>query len=105
MAIQSFALDPNAQAYSDDEIVNKVNAATAQITRAGSVAAAARPLAAGEVTNTEMAAGVAKTNLDAMSATARGYVQTSPTTGQFPIVSIERQSDGRMNVQYDDVPV
>lgn len=37
MAIQSFQLDPNAQSYTDDEIVGKVNAATANITRAGSI--------------------------------------------------------------------
>ena len=32
MAIQSFQLDPNAQAYTDDEIGGKVNAATAKVT-------------------------------------------------------------------------
>jgi len=37
MAIQSMQLDPDAQAYTDDEIVGKVNAAAADITRAGSV--------------------------------------------------------------------
>jgi len=37
MAIQSFQLDPNAVTYTDDEIVGKVNAATANITRAGSI--------------------------------------------------------------------
>lgn len=41
MAIQSFQLDPNAQSYTDDEIVGKVNAATANITRADSVDGAA----------------------------------------------------------------
>ena len=37
MAIQSFQLDPNAQSYTDDEIVGKVNSATANITRAGCI--------------------------------------------------------------------
>lgn len=37
MAIQSFQLDPNAQSYTDDEIVGKVNSATANITRADSI--------------------------------------------------------------------
>ena len=37
MALQSMQLDPNAAAYSDDEIVGKVNAATAAITRADAV--------------------------------------------------------------------
>jgi len=37
MAIQSFQLDPNAQSYTDDEIVGKINTATADITRADAV--------------------------------------------------------------------
>ena len=37
MAIQTEYLDPNAAAYTDDEIVGKVNSASANITRAGSV--------------------------------------------------------------------
>ena len=105
MATQSFTLDPNAQAYTDDEIVGKVNAASAQITRASSVAAAARPLVAGEVSNTELASGAAKANLDAMAGTSRGYVQTDPTTGQFPVLAIQRSSAGELEVDYDDVAV
>ena len=37
MAIQTMELDPNAASYTDDEIVGKVNTATANITRAGSI--------------------------------------------------------------------
>ena len=37
MAIQTEPLDPNAQSYTDDEIVGKVNTATANITRANAV--------------------------------------------------------------------
>lgn len=105
MALQSFSLDPNAQAYTDDEIVDKVNAGAAQITRAGSVAAAARPLAAGEVTSAELAATAAKANLDAMADTARGYIKTNPAAGEFKIVSIERDATGKAKVTYDDVAV
>ena len=105
MAIQTMVLDPNAAAYTDNEIVGKVNNATAQITRAGSVAAAARPLTSGEVTNTELATGVAKSNLDAMADTARGYVKTAPTTGQFKVVAVQRDSAGKLAVTYDDVAV
>lgn len=105
MAIQSFQLDPNAQAYTDDQIVGKVNTAATQITRAGSVAAAARPIAAGEVDNTTLAAGTAKSNLDAMTDVARGYIQTKPVAGQFKVVSIERTADGKQKVDYDDVAV
>ena len=105
MAIQSLVLDPNAQAYTDDEIVGKVNTATVQITRAGSVAAAARPIADAEVTSAKLDTGVAKANLDAMSDTTRGYIKTSPTTGQYKVVALERQADGKLKVEYDDVAV
>ena len=115
MAIQSFQLDPNAAAYTDDQIVGKVNAATANITRTSSVDAAARPIAAGEVDTTELAAGAvtstelgasaAKANLDAMADTARGYIQTNPQTGEFPVVAIQRDAAGLLDTDYDDVPV
>lgn len=139
MAIQSSTLDPGAQSYTDDEIVAKVNAAAAQITRANAVAAAARPIAdlevtdakiatgaiktklggeidgnklvsaslaaAAGVTNAQVAAGQAKASLDAMADTARGYIKTSPTTGQFKVVAVERQADGKYKFDFDDVPV
>lgn len=47
-AKQTMTLDPAAQSYTDDQIVGKINNATATITRASSVDAAARPIAAGE---------------------------------------------------------
>ena len=37
MAIQSMQLDPNAASYTDDEIVGKINTASANITRAGCI--------------------------------------------------------------------
>jgi len=64
MAIQSMQLDPNAASYTDNQIVDKVNSASNQITRASSVAAAARPIAGGEVGSTELAAGAIKTKLN-----------------------------------------
>ena len=139
MVIQSTVLDPNAQSYTDDQIVGKVNTATTQITRASSVAAAARPIASGEVGSTQLAAGaiktkltgevdgskltsaelaaaasiasgqvaagVAKANLDAMTDTTRGYIKTDPVAGQFKVISVERKADGKVNVKYDDVAV
>lgn len=114
MAIVSMQLDPNAASYTDDQIVAKVNTATTQITRASSIAAAARPIAAGEVgdtqlagsiPNSKLATGVAKASLDAMTDTARGYVKTNPTTGEFKVVAIHRQADGKLDVEYDNVAV
>ena len=129
-------------AYTDDQIVGKVNTATANITRASSVSAAARPIADGEVatakiatgaikaklgaeadadklvsaslaaaagvTNAQIATGQAKASLDAMTDTARGYIKTSPTTGEFKVVAIQRgtvASGAKLDVDYDDVAV
>jgi len=139
MAIQIMILDPAAQSYTDNEIVGKVNAATANITRNGSVEATARPIADSEVVAaklaagaiktklaaetdgnkltaselaaaaavaaTQIAAGQAKASLDAMADTARGYIKTDPTSGQFKVISIERRADGKQEAKYDDVPV
>ena len=139
MAIQSMTLDPAAQSYTDDQIVGKVNTATAQITRAGSVAAAARPIAASEVTATELAAGAIKTklngeadgnklvsaslaaaagvtnaqiaagqakaNLDALADLDRGYIKTSPTSGQFKVIAVERTATGLLEAKFDDQAV
>ena len=115
MVIQTMELDPNAQSYTDDEIVGKVNSAAANITRAGSVDAAARPITAGEVGGTELAAGgvdnskldanAAKDNLDALGDTARGYIKTDPAVGEFPVVSIQRNVAGKTEVDFDDVPI
>lgn len=105
MAIQTMTLDPDAQSYTDDEIVGKINTASAQITRSGAVAVAARPIGNGEITNTELASGAAKDNLDALADIARGYIKTSPTEGKFKVVAIQRDSAGKLDVTYDDVAV
>lgn len=105
MALQTMVLDPNAQSYTDDEIVGKVNTAAVTISRAGAVDAAARPIAAGEIDNSALAAGASKDNLDAMSDTGRGYIQTNPAVGEFPIVSIQRDSAGKQASTFDDVPI
>lgn len=105
MAIANMVIDPDAQSYTDDEIVDKVNAATANITRANSVDVAARPIADLEITNPKLAVGTSKANLDDMGDTDRGYIKTVPTTGQFNVISVERAVDGKLNIQYDDVPI
>ena len=147
MAKQSFQLDPNAQAYTDDEIVGKVNTATANITRASCVDAAARPIGTdeieadhikdGEIADTHIAAGAAiaksklcalnivdadvdaaagivgsklastaaKDNLDALGDTVRGYIKTDPQTGEFIVISVQRDADGKLDIDYEDVAV
>ena len=115
MVIQTVELDPNAQSYTDDEIVGKVNTAAAVINRANSVDPTARPIAAGEVGATQLAAGAvdnskldanaAKANLDALSDTSRGYIKTDPAVGEFPVVSIQRNAALKTAVDYDDVAI
>jgi hypothetical protein len=105
MAIVSMQLDPNAAVYSDNDIVSKINAASAQITRSDAVGAAARPIGSNEITSTMLASGVAKTNLDAMTDAARGYIKTAPGSGEFRVVSIQRDSTGKLDIDYDNVAV
>jgi hypothetical protein len=104
MAIQTMILDPDAVAYTDDEIIAKINAANDDITREASVSAAARPLEAGEVTNTILADGAARDNLDEMSDGNRKYVKTNPGSGEHKIISCRRNSSGNLAVDYDDIP-
>jgi hypothetical protein len=105
MAIVKISIDPNAVAMDGDAIIGKINDAgtTTTISKAGVVAAAARPIEDAEVTAAKVAAGVAKDNLDAMAATERGYIATDPASGQFVITSIERKEDGHIEFAYDDV--
>lgn len=105
MAIVSMTLDPNAVSYTDNDIISKINAASTAITRASCVSAAARPIGTNEVGNTHLVAGVAKTNLDAIADTARGYIKTAPVTGQFPIISMERDATGKLKTDYDNVAI
>ena len=87
MAIQSVELDPNAQAYTDDEIVEKVNSAAEKILA------------------TALEEGAAKANLDAMDALDRGYVQVVADVGDFIITAVKRKNNGKIEFFYDDVPV
>jgi len=107
MTKESFQLDPNAVPYTDDEIVGKINSAStgAIITRAGSVATTARPIEDAEVTDLKLSSDAAKLNLDAMDELVRGYIITDPQTGEFPVLAIQRNSTGKLDVDYDNVAV
>ena len=95
MAIQEMELDPNAAAYTDDEIVGKVNTASANITRAGSVEATARPIETGD-------GGDVRDAVIALSDAERGLVMTDPQSGEFTVVSIQRKANGKLGAKYDD---
>ena len=106
MTLASFTIDPLAEVLTGDEIVAKINTdTTTVISKASVVAAAARPIEAGEVSNTELASAAAKDNLDAIADTARGYIQTNPVSGEFPVIGIDRTALGLLEVDYDDVAI
>jgi len=129
MAKESFQLDPNAVVYSDDEIVGKVNSASANISRAGAVEAAARPIEEDEVGATELAdeayTSTEKTKLTGIDEGAkddqtgaevrdailglpdvdRKLIITDPQTGEKPILAIQRDASGKLDVDNDDVAI
>ncbi len=129
MAIASIQLDPNAATYTDDDIVGKVNTATANITRASSVAAAARPITPGEVGATELAdeayTTAEQTKLTGIESSAttdqtgtevqtailgladadRKLIKTGPQTGEFTVLTVQRDAAGKLDIGYDDVAV
>lgn len=113
MAIQEMELDPNAQTYTDDQIVGKVNAATVNITRAGSIEGTAASALdtddIGEGTSNKYDTGVPPTDLadlDSTAATKLGKaIITDPQTSEFTVVSIQRKANGNLGTKYDDVAV
>ena len=105
MTIASIVLDPAATSYTDNEVIEKINSATAGITRSNSVAAVARPIEGGEVGVTELFNGVAKENLDSMVDIERGYPKTDPQSGEYKIVSIQVDATEKLRTNYDDVPM
>jgi len=74
MAIQSMQLDPNAAAYSDNDIVDKINSASNAITRE-----------------------------DALSQDDLNIVKTNPAAGEYYVKNIHRDSSGKLDIEYDDV--
>ncbi|KKL06006.1 hypothetical protein LCGC14_2600370 [marine sediment metagenome] len=95
MVIQTVALDPNAQAYTDDEIAIKANAAPTAIDN----------IAVDSVGDAELTSTAAKDNLDALADTARGYVKTAPAVGEFPVTAVKYDAAGDVVFDYDDVPI
>ena len=121
MTKQSFSLDPNAQSYTDDEIVGKLNAATATVSRVGftdldkvsdgTTNKAYTATEQSKLTGIDEGATVDQTGADirdlilALADADRGLVITDPAGGQFKVISIERDAAGKLNVQYDDVVI
>lgn len=126
MAIEKVYLDPNAVVYTDDEIVGKVNAAVANITRVGSVEATARPIETGEVGATELAGEEFTIDEQTKLAACDEYAEVNPTAteirdsivgladddrkiiisrpliGQKKIYAVQTHSDGKQEIEQSD---
>ena len=149
MVKQSFTLDPNAQAYTDDEIVGKVNTATVNISRTDAVTSAAVDLSGkdsddlSEGTGNKYDTGAPPADLDALAdgstykkmlateQTKLGTIEDSatsdqsaqevhdlivgmaeanraipisdPQSGEFKVYAIQRDSTGKLKVEYESV--
>ena len=149
MAIASMQLDPNAVAYSDDEIVGKVNTATATVsadkiadgttnkaytgtekTKLSGVEAGATNDQSGaeiktayeaetgaynstkdsKLTGIEAGATADQTGAEVQTAILgladadRQLIKTSPASGEFYILNIQRDAAGKLDVDYESVP-
>ena len=132
MAIEKIYLDPNAQAYTDDQIVGKVNSASANITRAGCIeGTAASALTSdniGEGSSNKYDTGVPPSTTDdlsegstnkydtgvpltavqtkdaivAMDDLDRDLIISRPTVGQKKIIAIQTHSDGKQEIEQND---
>lgn len=103
MALATLTFDPTAVALTDDQHITAINAASTQITRAGSVSADARPLVAGEVGNTELSSTAAKDNLVAMPDATRGVLITRPISTEHKVFAMHRLGSGLIEIEYEDV--
>ena len=123
MAIQSMQLDPNAASYTDDEIVAKVNAATALVsadklqagttnklftataeTKLSGIAEGATPDQSGDEIITAINGGTGSiTREAALDQVSLNLVKTNPAGGEFSIRNIQRDTAGKMDIEYEDV--
>jgi hypothetical protein len=118
MGIQKVYLDPNAQSYTNDQIVDKVNAASHQVTRANAVSADSLQ----DGTTNKAYTTIEMTKLSGIQAGAqvnptaaqmrdgivgladldRTIVISRPTSGQKKIVAIQTHSDGKTEIEQND---
>lgn len=150
MAKQSFQLDPNAATYSDDEIVGKVNSASAKVTadqvedgstnkaytgteqtklsgvadnatidQTGAEIKTAYEAETNAFTDTkdtkltgiddnakiDQTGTEMQTAILALSDADRKLIKTDPQTSEFTVLAIQRDSTGKLDVDYDDVAV
>jgi len=117
-------LDPNAQAYTDDEIVGKVNAATAKVdadqlqdgtvnkaytdtekTKLIGIDEGAKVDQDGDNIIAAIDAGAASiTREDALSQADLKLVKSEPIVGEHRVNFLVRKADGKMEADYEDTP-
>jgi len=118
MAIQKVYLDPNAQTYSDNQIVDKVNAASNQVTRATAVSAdalqdgttnLAYTVVEGEKLSTiedgaevNPSATQIRDEIVGIADLDRQIVISRPTSGQKKIIAIQTHTDGKTEIEQND---
>ena len=121
MTKQSILLDPNAQSYTDDQIVAKVNSATATITRVGftdldKVSDGSTNKAYTATEKTKLAGVEAGATADqtgtemrdlivGLADVDRKIVISEPVSTEFKVISVQRDSAGKIKVSYDDVQI
>jgi len=124
MAIQSMQLDPNAAAYTDDEIVGKVNAAAVKVdadqVEDGTINKVYTDTEKAKLTGIEENAKadqdgdeiIAAINSGASAITREAaldqdslkIVKTAPVGGEFKVKNIHRDAAGKLDIEYDDTP-
>jgi len=116
-------LDPNAASYSDDEIVGKVNAATAKVdsdqlqdgtvnkiysdtekAKLSGIDEGAKVDQDGDNIISAIDAGAASiTREDALSQVDMKLVKSEPVVGEHRVNYIVRKADGKMEADFEDV--
>ena len=91
MAVQTMTLDPNAQSYANLAALDSAAATKLAGIEAG---------ATGDQTGAEM-----RDLIVGLADADRKIVITTPTSGQFKVISVQRQADGKAAIKYDDVAV
>ena len=132
MAIEKIYLDPNAQSYTDNEIVGKLNTATAAISRAGCIDATSLSAVDSDAisegaankydtgtppsstddltegstnkydTGAPPTAGEMRDAIVGLSDDTREIVISRPTSGQKKIYAIQTHTDGKQEIEQND---
>ena len=113
MAIVSMQLDPNAASYTDDQIMAKVNAATTTLNADkiadGSTNKAYTGTEKTKLTGIETGATADQTGAEVQTAILglsdanRLLIKSDPAVGEFWVKNIQRDSTGKLDVDYESV--